>query len=303
LVREADALGYASYAFNDAEGLIACMSEVARAGLASESFGFDPFLQGQRMKRDSLAADAGSLLNMVKAQGSAWKGLKEGAKVIAAGRGFLQDAGFSLHLICEGRSQAAVDADLAAIARIAADQGGRPVENSIPKILRANAFPPVNSMLGPSGERWVPVHGFLPHSRLMEGWARIQALYTAHRAEMDRLEIGAGAMLAAVSPSACLIEPVFFWPDETHEIHRRSVEPAHLARLKTFPAGAEARALVGELRDGVIAIFGELGATHLQVGRTYKLRQAHDPAAWELLAAVKAAVDPHGVMNPGALGL
>ncbi|MFN3945143.1 MAG: FAD-binding oxidoreductase [Allosphingosinicella sp.] len=303
LVREGAAFAYGSYAFADEGSFLRAMSAVAREGLTSECFGFDPFLQAQRMKRDSLAKDAGQLLNMMKAQGSAWKALKEGAKVVAAGRSFLDDAGFSLHAVCEARHQAAADADLAAIADIAAAEGGRPVENSIPKVLRANPFPPVNSMVGPEGERWVPVHGFLPHSRLAEGWAAIQALFAGRAEEMERLGVGAGAMFAAVSPSCCLIEPVFFWPDALDELHRRSVEPAHLARLKGFARNPEARRLVEELREGVVDLFTRLGAAHLQIGRTYRLGEAHDPGAWALLKAVKQAVDPGGLMNPGSLGL
>jgi FAD/FMN-containing dehydrogenase len=303
LVREGSAFAYGSCAFGDAESFLDAMSEVAREGLASEVFGFDPFLQAQRMKRDSLASDARSLLNMMKSQGSAWQAVKEGAKVVAAGRSFLDEGGFSLHVICEGRGQAAVDADLTAVSAIAQNRGGRPVENSIPKILRANPFPPVNSMLGPEGERWVPVHGFLPHSRMGDGWRRIQALFAEHRAKMDTLGVGAGAMFAGVSRSACLIEPVFFWPDASEEIHRRSVEPAHLARLKSFSANAEARALVERLRAAIVHLFSELGATHLQVARTYKLREAHDAGAWRILQALKQAVDPKNLMNPGSLGL
>src|SRR5690606_25341294 len=120
------------------------------------------------------------------------------------------------------------------------------------KIMRANPFPPVNSMVGPEGERWVPVHGFLPHSRLLEGWTRIQALYDANAAEMERLGIGAGALMAAVNASTCLIEPVFFWSDALDDIHCRSLEPDHLAKLKRFPANAEARGVVERLRGEII---------------------------------------------------
>lgn len=303
LVREGEAFAYGSYAFDTAEAILAAMSGVAREGLAAECFGFDPFLQAQRMRRDSLAADARSLANMVLGQGSLLKGIKEGAKVVAAGRSFLADAAFSMHCICEGRSEAAVAADKAAIDRIVSGARGREVENSIPKILRANPFPPVNSMVGPEGERWVPVHAFLPHSRLAEGWARIQDLIAEQAAEIERNGVGIGAMLAAVSRSACLIEPVFFWPDALEELHRRSVEPAHLSRLKRFAPNPQARALVERLRSAMIDIFADLGATHLQVGRTYPLERSHDPAAWDLLKAVKRAVDPHNRMNPGSLGL
>ena len=177
------------------------------------------------------------------------------------------------------------------------------IDNSIPKILRANPFPPPNSMLGPDGERWVPVHGFLPHSRLVEAWEGVEALYAEHAEPMERLSVNAGAMLAAVSRSACLIEPVFFWPDATNPLHRAAVEPDHLKKLKGFADGPEARALVSELRTAIIAIFRALDATHLQIARTYPLQASHDPAAWDILTALKLAVDPKGLMNPGSLGL
>lgn len=303
LVREGNAFAYGSFAFDDAPTYFGAMSAIAREGLASESFGFDPFLQAQRMKRESLGKDAKSLVNMMKAQGSAWKALKEGAKVVAAGRSFLDDVPFSLHVICEGRHRAAVDADLQAIETIVQQFSGRGIQNTIPKILRANPFPPLNSMVGPGGERWVPVHGFLPHSRLVEGWNRIQALFAAHAAEMSAEGVGAGAMLAAVNRSTCLIEPVFFWPDALEEIHCRSLEPDHLAKLNRFPANERSRALVVKLRAAIVDIFRELQATHLQVGRTYPLKAASDPRAWEILTAVKRAVDPGNLMNPGSLGL
>lgn len=303
LVREGAAFAYGSFAFPDAAAYFGAMSAVAREGLASECFGFDPYLQAQRMKRDSLGKDARSLVNMMKAQGSAWKALKEGAKVVAAGRAFLDDVPFSLHVICEGRYQDAVNADLKAIEATALGHRGRGIENTIPKILRANPFPPVNSMVGPEGERWVPVHGFLPHSRLVEGWNRIQALFNENEAAMTAEGVAAGAMLAAVSRSTCLIEPVFFWPDALQEIHCRSLEPAHLAKLNRFPANETSRALVGRLRAAIIGIFRDLEATHLQVARTYPLEAASDPRAWQMLQAVKRSVDPRNLMNPGSLGL
>lgn len=303
LVREGTALAHGSFAFPDAGAFFATMSAVAREGLASESFGFDPFLQAQRMKRESLTKDARSLLNMMKAQGSAWKAIKEGAKVVAAGRSFLDDVPFSLHLVAEGRHQGAVEADMKAIEAIAIGKGGHAIENTIPKILRANPFPNVNSMVGPDGERWLPVHGFLPHSRLVEAWEALQALYARNAIEMATLGIETGAMLAAVNRQTCLIEPVFFWPDALNPLHRRAIEADHLARLKLFPANSAACELVERLRGEVIDVFRSLNATHLQIARTYPFRERIDPRAWQLLRAVKDTVDPHGLMNPGSLGL
>jgi len=303
LVREGAGLAYGSFAFDDHRAIFAAMSAVAREGLASESFGFDPFLQSQRMKRESLASDAKSLITMMKAQGSVLKGLKEGARVAFAGRSFLDDVPFSLHCITERRRQGEADADMAEITRLIEAAGGKAVENTIPKILRANPFPPVNSMVGPDGERWVPVHGFLPHSKLIEGWEAVQTLFARHAGEMQALGVEAGALLAAVSPQTCLIEPVFFWPDELNPLHRHAVEPGHLAKLKGFPANAESTALVARLRDGVIDTFEALGAVHLQIARAYPLETRHSPEGWAMLTALKQQVDPRGLMNPGSLGL
>ena len=303
LVREGAGLAYGSFAFATPAGIFGAMSAIAREGLAAESFGFDPFLQAQRMKRESLTADAKSLVTMMRAQGSLLKGLKEGAKVALAGRGFLDDVPFSLHCIAERRRESEAAADMAEIERIVTGAGGRAIENTIPKILRANPFPPVNSMVGPAGERWVPVHGFVRQSRLVETWAAIQALYAANASEMAAHGVDAGAMVAAVSPQACLIEPVFFWPDALNPLHRHAVEAGHLAKLKGFAANTASTALVHRLRGEIVEIFTDADAVHLQIARTYPLKASHNPAAWGLLEALKHAVDPRGLMNPGSLGL
>ena len=305
LVREAAAFAYGSFSFATHDALLGAMSAIARAELASESFAFDPFLQAQRMKRDSLVKDAKQLGNMLKAEaksGGIFKAMKEGAKVALAGRSFLDGVPFSLHCIAEGRHQSGVDADMRAIETIVRDHGGSVVENSIPKILRANPFPPPNSMLGPGGERWVPVHGFLPHSRLVEAWERLQVLWAANAADMARLKVETGALIAATGRSSCLIEPVFYWPGEQNPLHAHAIEPDHLARLPRLADSPEATALVEKLKAEVIAIFQSLGAIHLQIARTYPLRERHDPAGWAILKALKRQVDPRGLMNPGALG-
>jgi FAD/FMN-containing dehydrogenase len=300
---DGEAFAYGSFAFDEPADYCAAMSEIGRRGLASEAFGFDPFLQAQRMKRDSMASDAKSLVKMVKSQGGFWKGLKEGAKVVAAGRSFLDDCKFSIHLICEGRNQAGVDADMAAVHAIIAANRGRVVENTIPKILRANPFPPPNSMAGPEGERWAPVHGIVRHSKALETIEALSELFETNAADMERLGVGAGYMFLAVGRTGFLIEPCFYWPDEQWEIHKHFIEDAYFAKLPAHPRNDEARALVEKLRLGVIDIFGTMDGIHFQIGRTYPLKGRSDPKAWDILEAVKANVDPKGLMNPGALGL
>ena len=140
---------------------------------------------------------------MMKKQGSVWGALKEGAKVVTAGRSFLDEAKFSLHVLTEGRIQAAADDDLERARKIALSHGATETENTIPKIIRANPFGPLNGMLGPEGERWAPVHGFLPHSRAEACYDAVEALFASYREEMDRLGMFTGTLLASVGGSGC----------------------------------------------------------------------------------------------------
>jgi FAD/FMN-containing dehydrogenase len=51
-------------------------------------------------------------------------------------------------------------------------------------------------------------------------------------------------------------------------------------------------------------LFREMRAAHHQIGKFYPFREALDGTpAWELLCELKALLDPHGRMNPAALGL
>jgi glycolate oxidase len=294
---------YGSFAFQTADSFFRAMGAIAREGVSTECFGFDPFLQSQRMKRDSLANDAKGLLKMMGSQGSVLKGLREGAKVALAGRSFLDGVPFSMHCIAERRTQEIAASDMAEISRLVAETGGKPIENTIPKMVRADPFPPVNAMVGPNGERWAPIHGLFRNSELVEAWTAISDYFDGQKAEMDRHGVNWGALLAAVNQQSSLIEPCLYWPDALLPIHHKSVDPGHMAKLRQFPANPDASAYVHELRKGVIDVMARLGAVHFQIGRSYPLHKGMDAAAWSMLRSIKDTLDPRGLMNPGSLGL
>lgn len=303
LLPETAERAFASFAFDDYAGMCAAMSEIARQDLVSECYGFDPYLQKQRMKRESLAKDASQFAGLLKSAGGVGKAIRDGAKTAFAGRRFMDDVLWSFHAVCEERTEDAARAARDQAVRIAGEHGGRELPDSIPRIVRANPFGPVNNMLGPAGERWVPVHGLLPHSLGASAIERVEALFGHHRSDLDALDIHTGYLLATVSTSCFVVEPVFFWPDAIEEMHRRSVEPDHLKRLKGFQANPEARALVTRIKGELAELFSEMGAVHLQVGKAYHYRQGLRPEPLNLVRALKAHVDPDNRMNPGCLGL
>lgn len=303
LMPEMPAREYLAFDFSTGADTIAAMSEISRQNLASECFAFDPFLQEQRMKRMGLRADVKALAGVMKSSGSLISAVKEGAKIAMAGRGYMDEVQWSIQIIVEDRITAGAEDRARAVRAICAQHSGREIENSIPKITRANPFGPVNSMLGPEGERWLPVHGLFPHSKIQDAYKKVEGIFDSERERSEELGVGTGYLLAAVSTTIFVLEPVFFWPDELTEIHEDAVEDAHLARLKRHPANAEARAHVDMLRHRLLDLLSELGAAHLQIGKSYHYRDALKPGAARLIDAIKTAVDADGRMNPGSLGL
>jgi FAD/FMN-containing dehydrogenase len=293
---------HVSWAFDDHASLFAAMADVARADVVSEAFAFDPGLQAQRMKRTSLKDDAKALGNVIKAAGGGLAGLKAGAKLVAAGRGFLDDVQFSLHMSVDGRDAAEVAAKVAVLRRAIGGRG-REVENSVPKVMRANPFGEVNSMLGPNGERWVPVHGTVPLSKASSLYAAIEAVFARHRDECERLQIDHGYLSCTVADRGILIEPVFYWPDARLAFHERVLDPAYVAKLPTYPENAVARNAVAQMRREIAEVLVEHGAVSFQLGKFYLYQEGLDPSAAALLANVKRLVDPQSLMNPGSLGL
>jgi D-lactate dehydrogenase (cytochrome) len=295
--------GWLSFAMPGLEATARATAAIARTNLACEVCSFDPNLAKIRMRRASLVADAKTLAAVVTSQKNLFEGVKEGAKMALAGRSFMDDAGYTLHVITEGATKGQVDDALTVLRNIMVGEGGREIENTIPKALRAAPFTPLNNILGPDGERWVPIHGIVPLSKGEACWSAIEAMFESHRAKMESLRITTGYLVTTVTTTGFLIEPVFFWPGARFALHESTVEPHYLKKLPKLDHDAEAADFVFQLRENILDIFEAHGATHFQIGRTYRYAQTRDPMTLALLRAVKSYVDPKGLMNPGALGL
>ena len=302
LIRPLPESRYLSFTFREAGPLFRAMADVARADVASEQFAFDPGLQAVRMKRSSLTADVKALGKVVQSSGSLLKGLKEGAKVVMAGRHFLEEGTFSVHLSVDGRD--ATDADSkAAIVRQIMTREGVEVENTVPKVMRANPFAELNSMLGPGGERWVPVHGSVPFSQTLSMYEKCEAVFAKHADAMQKFEIDRGYLCATIAGSAALLEPVLYWPDARLGFHERVLDADYLAKLPKFEANTAAAAAVAALRGDLAEAFMQAGAVSFQIGKFYRYQESLEPSAAGLLKSLKQHFDPAGRMNPGCLGL
>ena len=292
-----------SMAFPDHASMFAAMSGVSRQGLAESCFGFDPTLQAQRMKRESLAQDLKTLGQTIAAQDGVLDALATGAKVAVAGRRFLRETHYSAHFMIEERTRAIARDAAERIRYIGRDAGGEEAENTIPTVTRGHPFGPLNSMIGPAGERWLPVHGLVPHSRAVDAYEGIQALFGRNADVLDAHGIVHGALFTYADTDCFVIEPVFYWPDRLNALHQQSVEPQVLRRVADYPENPAARAEVMRLREEVVATLHAFGAVHLQIGRLYPFARDLSETPRDILRKLKLELDPDNRMNPGALGL
>jgi hypothetical protein len=283
--------------------MLPVMSEISRRGLASESFGFDPYLQEQRMKRESLATDIKSLTGVLKASDGVLDALKKGTKLAVAGRGYMKNVLYSFHATSENKSKEVAKSDMAEIREITLQAGGKEIENSIPKLVNSNPFLPLNNMIGPEGERWAPVHGMTAHSKIVDLHIAVEKLFESNALKIKKYQVGVGFMYLTVGASASLIEPVFFWPDALKELHLRSVEKQHLSNIKGFEENLEAREFISGLRGELIRLFKDHAVVHLQIGKTYLYKDGLEENSLNLITSIKKHMDPQGLINPGSLGL
>jgi len=292
----------ASFGFDGFYAMAAAMGAAARTGVVADNFGLDPKLQqgqlGSTSTRDALQA----VWAVLKSSTNPLDGMARVTKMAAAGKRFLTGFDYSAHYVVEGSTRAEVNAKLALV-RKAAGAHGTEIANTMPTVLRAMPFIPLYPVLGPRGQRWVPMHGVLPFSKVREFHDRLHKVYDEYAGQMEQHKVEKAAMFTSISTTAQLYEPVFYWEDERTIFHQRYLPQEYLDMLPEYPANPEGRALVGEMKQRIQDVFSAVGATHMQVGKAYPYMRGRQTEATRALQAIKQTFDPNNLMNPGALGL
>lgn len=303
LIARPPAVDYCAFEFATPEQFLAAMSAAGRAGLHSECFGFDPAYMAFRTTYANIGEDLARLRDIAASQGSLVKGVAQALVVAAAGRRYLQGAGYTLHFAVDGRDAADAESAVARLRRLCGGCGGAEIPASIPKVIRATPFPEPTTLLGPRGERWIPVHGIVPHSRARAALDGIATAMAVHGRDIERHGIAWCWVALPVGRSAILIEPTIYWRDRRTAMQDTVLSPGYAARNDVHAPDPAARAVVAELRAAVAEVFRGLGAAHFQIGRTYPFLVSRAPEAAAMLRALKGWLDPAGLMNPGSLGL
>ena len=295
--------GYASFGFPTLADMVGAQIDLMRQGLGSECFGIDAFKAVHSAQTgNKLATGLQTLSQVTRSAPDLISGLKSAASLALTGTQYLAVHPYSIHLALDGDNQAHVDGRLARVAQIAVAHQGVDQPASVPRVLRAQPFQPLRSVLGYNGDRWVPVHGIVPLSKAQEVVRSIETLIAAHAAEMQTHNIVYSPLTANLD-RAFLFEPCFYWPDEILPIHVDVLGTSLTAAWQQRPPSPAAHALVSQLWTEVTQCLDSFGAVHFQHGRAYPYLQRLQPSTRQLVLALKRALDPQGFMNPGSLGL
>ena len=205
----------------------------------------------------------------------------------------------SLHVTVEGWSQRIADEHAAAVTGTVAGRG-KAVEPALPKFVRSQPFGFVAHPLDAKGRLQMWTHGAFPYSTAASAFRAVTAYIDSHAALMTQHAIDASVSIA-VAGTMMIVEPVLYWSDVPSEIHRRGMGPLpSTAASQANPAASQA---AHDIRAGFKDILRRLGSAHMQHGKFYTLDRSLQPGALDLLQAVKKALDPGGLVNPGGLGL
>lgn len=294
---------YLSYAFERIEDIAETHVVLAKENLVAEQWGIDPvgnqhlaakgfdFLEGLSFVKDVANASDG----VVKAIGAVGKMLVDGHRSV-------DRSGYALHVVVEGTDERETAWKADRVRRVCTPMALRELPNTIPQVTRAKPFRPIKALLGPEGENWLPVHGLFPLSRAAEISAVTDEYFSRHHELMEKHVI-TFSYLTGASSTNFMIEPMFYWKDRLHPFHLRHVTDGQREKYAATPADVETREVVMKLRRDLAGLWDAFGASHHQMGRHYPYASQLSSAARTTAIAIKTALDPSGLMNPGVLEL
>ena len=278
--------------------MLAALIQLRQRELVTRALSMD-----QLKAQSATNVDMGEALGVAKAVISESKSLGGAIKdltQLALGRGELKRAKWSLHLTVEAATPDMAEMQMA-LAREVCLGGGQEMDNMVPKAMRAKPYS-IRGLVGPEGERWVPVHAILPLSRAQACMRDLVAQLQGLEPQFQAAGVFYSWIISTMG-AYITIEPMFYWKDQLDPVHMAHLSARNQTRFAHFGLNETARTLVAQVRDQLRQVMAEHDAVHAQMGRFYPYLPGLTPGTQSVVQRIKAALDPLGALNPGVLGL
>ena len=290
-----------SFVTADITRLLAFFEEIGRLGIASQMTAMDVRLQAERVQQTGWRQRVKYVRTLISGNGSVSERLGEGAAMVRASLATLPGRGMAAHVFLEGEDAAKCARDAETVKAIAAKLELAPGNPAVALAMLRTPFGPVTGLAGGPGERWVPLHFILPHSRALDGMHALQDVLVEYAEPIAAHGIKVRHLLASLGAGAMTLEPMFLWKDRLTDLAQATlVEQGGMLHADTPPRPDAAQA-VSALRDAITKRLDDIGALHTQLGRCYPYQPRLLPATAALFRTIHDALDPDAIMNPGAL--
>lgn len=292
-----------SYKFEQLEPMLRAQLRIARLGISSECYGFDPYYNAGFEQQGITFEEGLSIVGKIARKGGL-KGLKQAAKVAMGGKRILKNVPYSLHMTFDGHTETVAAEHMDIAADICVEEGGTEMANTIPTVFRANPFGGVRTiLLGSDGEIWIPVHGFFPLSKALAAAQATEKFLAENQALMDQWDIKT-SYLTCFAGAEFVIEPSLYWRDQLGEFRLSLIEPEFAEKWQGFAPDEARRRVALKLRDGLRDLYDSVGGLHLQIGKYYPyLSIMNNAVTPRVVRGIKDVLDPQHLVNPGALEL
>jgi len=286
-----------SFGYHSFEGMVQGIAAVAREGRATEQLSFSAETMAN-FGELSFTETLKTAYKVASTSSNPVNGLIQVVKMGFAGKRFLDKTRYMSHCVIEAGNQKELNGQIALIREVVKPYGFD-LPNTVPTVIRAMPFPPPDT-LAPNGQRLLPIHTILPLSKVVEFHLKLGEYLDGHKERLVELGITQQPILGSMGTNGFLYEPVFYWRDQPQEYHQRNTSPEVLSNASNTD-NVEARELLEVIRVDVIELMHQCGGVHMQVGKMFPFMQDRSPESMSLMMAIKQELDPHCLMNPGAL--
>jgi D-lactate dehydrogenase (cytochrome) len=288
---------FASFGFDDADAALASLIACVGERIVTRAFAMD-LVKSADARKVGIGEAVKTAAAVIRRSETLTQSASDAAKLLRFAVGTSDEPPWSLHLTMESPTQTGADAQLERACGICQVQGRRG-DDVFPRVMRAKPYS-VRGMVGPSGERWAPVHGIFALSRVRAAMADLQAFVAGRSVQMQDLGVSASWLMSAAGPQV-VIEPMLYWSDRLDPLHIQYLSPRNRDRFGAFAPNPGAREFVRTMREHLRDIMDRHDAVHSQIGRFYRINASGAPD--DLLSRLKRALDPNHRLNPGVLGL